>query len=124
MDAIATKLSLVTISRSEWLARLEASIPATRTKEERKRNPAVRLLSMMRGIMFEIPGSNEGKGRGFGAFNMPIVAVDNTKKASRVMREATPLTQDNAMRWIEKWQDVGFLDKEPESAVDIRVARL
>lgn len=113
MNTMGTRLALPLVRRSEWLARLEASIPVTRTKEEAKKNPTVRLLTVMRGMMFEITMKSEGERQGLDAFNMPRVAVENTKEASKAMREAKPLNEEDALRWIESWQEVGFLEKVP-----------
>lgn len=105
MATIGHKLSLPLILRLQWLHRLETAAASIHTKEDRRRNPATRVLPMMRHIM------STPECEGFGAFEMPLVSTDLTTRVSSTLANAPPLDQEDVLRWIERWQEMDFLDK-------------
>lgn len=105
MATISHKLSLPLIPRLEWLRRLESAAASAYTKEDRKRNPATRVLPTMRYIM------STPEREGFGAFEMPLASTFFTTRVSTTLANAPSLDRGDILRWIEGWQEMEFLDK-------------
>lgn len=105
MASIAKNLSLSLTPRLDWLHRLETSITSPQTKDERRKNPASRLLTMMRHIM------SKSKRDGFAAFEMPVVSTEIAILASTTLRNAPPICKEDVLLWIECWQNAKFLDR-------------
>ena len=92
---IASRLQVPLVPYSEWLALLRSSAEASVGNRDSKSDiPALSLID------FFVTGM-------FGAET--TLSIDKAVKSSPTLAQASELGNDDAMKWLQYWADVGFI---------------
>ncbi|KAI6102822.1 putative aminoadipate reductase [Pisolithus sp. B1] len=96
-----TRERLPLVHSSEWFHMLEKQ--AIDANEEKVRQvPAIKLLDYLR--TFDQQSSSEGN-----SVLATTFATDTAEKVSKTIRVLSPISKSDAMRWVDYWVSVGWL---------------
>ena len=96
---------------SDWYGKLESR--STDESHETERIPGLKLLSFFRKMRnaddgLRITGSEVAR---IEAGGLVILSTDKTQRVSKTVREISPLSADDANRWVKYWTSKGLFRK-------------